>query len=212
MAADPTSQLATALAAEADSRVIAGHASVPSDGRDPSRQALLQPLARAVLLTGFVLMSSCVIPTNLQEQTSSLDRPVIVTSLAQPPFGDIVLASSDTSNLTIAAEDESPSVKQLFARLFLPGKSAGTLAYTGAQITLIQIQGIDPNLKLFSGSFFSEPVLLCTDYPNNTEIYVVVGNLPFCVGPPPFPMDCPSDANVQPGGLTDQNHWTLQCE
>ncbi len=180
------------------------------------RTAAMQPsavLARGMLLTLYVMgyvmgftTSGCVLPTKLEERPPTLDRPTVFS--ANPPFG--VLAPGDaTIQLMVSAQDSSPLVSTLYTRMFLSISTAGTLDYLFYGTIPLKARDAKDQ-TVFTGEVLpSTGVPLCA-IPRSGDLFVVVGNAPFC--DPPFTTACPSYDAVQPGGLTDQNHWDLQCQ
>jgi hypothetical protein len=139
----------------------------------------------------------CIIPTPLDQAPPEPNyRPVIVTSAVSPPFGPLPRLASDLVEIHVAAEDANQN-DQLEARLFV--QIGNRLTYTGFGIQLNYPTVPDSqNPLLRSGDFI--PLPLCRIYSGTNELVLAVADRPF---------DGQTDqAN---GGLTDENHWELQC-
>jgi hypothetical protein len=170
-------------------------------------------LARGVLRRGLGLVYNsalygmviycigCVIPTPLDRTPADTNlRPVWVTTRVNPPFGPATGLIATGDSLSLAATDPNHD-DTLTVRLFVPGPTPGSRIYTGANTTLMipsTPDTDDPNLRI--GTISSS---LCLKQPVGTdfEVYAIVADRDF-MG---------TEARVQEGGLSDENHWEQTC-
>jgi hypothetical protein len=170
-------------------------------------------LARRVLRTGLKVVQhsalygmviyciGCVIPTPLDRAPAETNfRPVWVTTRVNPPFGPAPGLIATGDSFSLAATDPNHD-DTLTVHLFVPGAMTGTRIYTGYHTTLTipsTPDSDDPNLRL--GTIDSS---LCLKQPVGTpfEVYAIVADRDF-MG---------TEARVQEGGLSDENHWEQTC-
>ena len=170
-------------------------------------------LARRVLRRGLGLVYNsalygmviycigCVIPTPLDRAPTETNfGPVWVTTRVNPPFGPTTGLIATGDSFSLAATDPNHD-DTLTVHLFVPGPTPGSRVYTTAHTTLSipsTPDQLDPNLRIGTIDSF-----LCLKQPVGTqfEVYAVVADRDF-MG---------TEAKVQAGGLSDENHWELSC-
>ena len=136
-------------------------------------------------------------------------RPVLVAELTKPAFGPVgPLGRTQLIEFDVVAED--PNVEDtLTFRIFKQESGAAdlgastTLVYSGREYPLLLPSLPDANNP--TRRFGQSLALPCDEWGDNaatTNVFIIVGDRPF--------------SNMQfdqviPGGLSDQNHWELQC-
>lgn len=157
-------------------------------------------LARGLLLA-CPMLAACVVPKSLSEQPDPpLHRPVFVAEQVQPPFGRLgPFDDSFEIELKVVAEDPNLDEK-LEVRLFtrVPGGSMRTLDYTGNSARLDFPTLADPRFPTRRTGRV-QPLKYCRLF-GPADLYVIVGDSDWDALKP--------DLNK---GLTDENHWELNC-
>jgi hypothetical protein len=151
-----------------------------------------------------MIQAGCLLPTSVEyEEPEKNYRPSFVVDRVTPHFGPLTLDGNTSVELILVAEDEN-LLDTLYWRLFRPGDSGELSLQTEGTF----VETASPPLR--TAQVFPFARRLCATFPS-TELFVIVADRPFC-NPPTAPKagDCTHESQV-PGGLSDENHWTLVC-
>jgi hypothetical protein len=157
---------------------------------------------RVLLLLASMLSVGCIIPPSLKQAEQPPNfRPVFVASAVAPKFGPINLPDSmDRVQFSIAVED--PNLDDILTvRLFrLNGDKR---FYTGLFIELDFPTVADPMNPTRRVGRFAE-IAPCQVFSGvDTPLFAIVADEDFSTKP--------TEEDTAPGGLTDENHWELDC-
>jgi hypothetical protein len=155
-------------------------------------------------------LSGCLWPTSLTDEVQAENnRPVFASS--DPVFGPLTVVNTQVVDLKLQAQDPNPDkdTNNLYVRLFRLGTTGPTSRiYTFISSVLTYPPGTDianHPLTPLSGSLFPPSgTILCSNFDDGDELFVVVADRPFSNE---LGME-----NTAPGGLTSENHWTLRCQ
>lgn len=157
-------------------------------------------LVTSPLLYSLVASSAgCVVPTELERETPAPNQqPSLVTALVSPPLGQIVLSKSQPLEIKIVATDPNPD-DTLVARTFI--QMGNTLIGYNTQVALMKEPTVDPEHALYQYGTFDD-YQYCAAVVNSGTYLLFV-----------YVSDRPFDGNsyTSTTGLTDSNHWELQC-
>jgi hypothetical protein len=144
----------------------------------------------------------CVIPTPLDRAPAPTNfSPVFVTNRVSPTFGATTAQVQMPKSFTLAATDPNHD-DTLQVRLYTTDSTGQGMLYTGINTTLnypSTPDPDDPNLRIGEITTAPCPVQL---QGTTFELFAIVADRDFS---PTMP------SKVQAGGLSDTNHWELQC-